>query len=285
MNDMFKLKSLIKEDNKIIVFVGTSKNGTSFIVNHLAQIYANSGINTAILDMTRNKNSFYIYTHNNDTMRNITENTMKNLDKGIAEGIKVKNNLTVYTSVPEYPIDTVEPENILTTLVKNHSLILIDCDFETDPSYFLGSQEICLVQSMDVLTIQPLTKFLYQLTKSKCLDTNKIRVIINKKTKLNALEDKYIVSGLANYNDPMMRYIEPIFDASRVKVNTISLNEKVYIKYLNGLIDFNISISGYPSKIVREFEELAKSIYKQHSKKSFISPINIFKSSNKLIDE
>ena len=276
MNDMFKLKSLIKEDTKIVAFVGTSKNGTSFIVNHLAQIFASSRINTAILDMTRNKNSFYIYTRNNDNMRNIAENTMKNLDKGIAEGIKVKNNLTVYTSVPENPLDTVEPENILTTLVKNHSLILIDCDFETDPSYFLGSQEICLVQSMDVLTIQPLTKFLYQLTKSKCLDTNKIRVIINKKTKLNALKDKYIVSGLSNYNDPMMRYMGPIFDASRAKVSTISLNEEVYIKYLNELLECNISTSGYPSKIIKEFKELAKSMYNTNYKKSSIGPFKFF---------
>ena len=59
------------------------------------------------------------------------------------------------------------------TLVKHHSLILIDCDFSTDLSYFIGSQEICLVQSMDILTIQPLTKFLNGLNKSKNLEANK----------------------------------------------------------------------------------------------------------------
>lgn len=33
------------------------------------------------------------------------------------------------------------------TLVKNHSLILIDCDFNTPIEYFAKAQELYLVQS------------------------------------------------------------------------------------------------------------------------------------------
>ncbi len=268
MNDMFMLKSIMREDNKIVAFVGTSKNGTSFIVNHLALIFASIGINTAVLDMTTNKNSYYLYTHNNDDLRNIAENTMDNLKNGIAEGIKFKKNLTVYTSIPEQSNDISEPEKILTTLVKNHSLILIDCDFTTDTSFFRGSQEIYLVQSMDIITIQPLTKFLYELNKSRNLDVNKIRIILNKKIKTNAFTDEMIVKGMSGYNDPRMRYRGDTLDTSRINVNKISFSEKAYIKYLERLSKCEISTFGYPKKIVKELKQLSKSIYKPLSKKN-----------------
>ena len=54
---MSNLNSLLTKDKKIVTFIGTSKNGTSFLVNNLAALFSLSGINTAILDMTKNKNS------------------------------------------------------------------------------------------------------------------------------------------------------------------------------------------------------------------------------------
>ena len=38
------------KDKKIVAFVGTSKNGTSFIVNNIAQLLSEKGIKTTILD-------------------------------------------------------------------------------------------------------------------------------------------------------------------------------------------------------------------------------------------
>lgn len=56
------LSNLLTSDKKIVAFVGTSKNGTSFLVNNLAIMLSSRGINTAILDLTKNKNEYYIYT-------------------------------------------------------------------------------------------------------------------------------------------------------------------------------------------------------------------------------
>lgn len=56
------LKNLLSMSNKLVAFVGTSKNGTSFLVNSMAEILSKRGINTAILDLTQNKNAYYIYT-------------------------------------------------------------------------------------------------------------------------------------------------------------------------------------------------------------------------------
>ena len=57
-----ELSSLLSKDKKVVAFGGTSKNGTSFLVNNLAEMISKKGINTAILDLTQNKNAYYIYT-------------------------------------------------------------------------------------------------------------------------------------------------------------------------------------------------------------------------------
>ena len=65
----------------------------------------------------------------------------------------------------------------MSTLIKNHNVILVDCDFDTPYSYFEVAQEIYLVQSMDILTIQPLTYFLKEL--------KNIGVDLDKKVRIN----------------------------------------------------------------------------------------------------
>ena len=60
---------LFTSDKKAVAFVGTSKNGTSFLVNNLADVISQSGIKTAILDLTKNKNAYYIYTENEEDLR------------------------------------------------------------------------------------------------------------------------------------------------------------------------------------------------------------------------
>ena len=52
------------DDKKIAAFVGTHGNGTSFVINNLALLLSEQGIKTAIIDLTKNKNSYYIFTQN-----------------------------------------------------------------------------------------------------------------------------------------------------------------------------------------------------------------------------
>lgn len=86
-------------------------------------------------------------------IRNIATNTLQNLSNGQAKGITVNRNLTVYTSLPTEREELNNAQNILETLVRNHSLVLIDCDFDTPFGYFSNAQEIYLVQTLDILTI------------------------------------------------------------------------------------------------------------------------------------
>lgn len=165
--------SIISKDKKVVTFIGTSKNGTSFLVNNTAEIISQKGINTAILDLTQNKNAYYIYTENDENLRNIAYSSIENLKIGNAKGIQVHKNLAVYTSLPGKKQDTSNYTNILETLTKNYSLVIIDCDYDTDYNYFAQAQEIYLVQSLDILTIQPLTAFLRNLKAKNALNPEK----------------------------------------------------------------------------------------------------------------
>lgn len=117
--DNDRLSTLLTGDKKIVAFVGTSKNGTSFLVNNLAALLSSKGINTAILDLTKNKNSYYIYTLNEDSLRDRAFRCIEGLRRGVAEGIQVDKNLTVYTNVAKDDDSEYDDYgNILETLVK-----------------------------------------------------------------------------------------------------------------------------------------------------------------------
>ena len=266
------ISGLLTRDKKIVTFVGTSKNGTSFVLNNLAQLLSSQGINVAILDATKNRNSYYIYTKNEEELRKKAFNSLKNLTSGIANGIRVNNNLTVYTSLPTEEDEIGQVGPILETLIKNHSLILIDCDFNTPLQYFANSQEIYLVQSMDVLTIQPLTAFLRELKAKNILDENKLRIIINKYIKLRNVNEKAIIGGIAYYNDPAMSFMTELFDRNAVRYFTMQFEEEIYAKYLEGLINCDISLRGYSKGFMQTLKQLGNSVYPLISGKTPYEP-------------
>ena len=236
------LSGLLTSGKKIATFVGTSKNGTSFIVNNLAEMLSTAGIDVAILDTTKNRNSYYIYTKNEEELRNIAEQTITGLARGIARGIEVHKNLTVYTSLPDENEAIEHTDKILETLLGKHSLILIDTDFKTPSRYFEQAQEIYLIQSLDVLTIQPLTAFLRELKSKNILEDRKLRVVLNKTVKIRGINDKTIIGGMAFYNDPAMSFMTELFDRTLIKYMSIPFEEETYIKYLENVIECNISL-------------------------------------------
>ena len=255
------ISSLITADKKIVSFVGTSKNGTSFIVNNMAQILSSMGISTAILDTTANRNSYYIYTKNEEELRRTASYSIDNLVQGMAKGIEVNKNLTVYTSLPDGKNTIDNVDEILQTLVRNYSVILIDCDFTTSIGYFKQSQEIYLVQSMDILTIQPLTAFLRELKAKNILDEKKLRIILNKAVKVRGVTEKTIIGGMAFYNDPAMSFMTELFDRNLLKYISIPFDEEVYVKYLESIINCELDLKGYTKQFMQILKELANMIY------------------------
>ena len=266
------IDALLTGDKKVVSFVGTTKNGTSFVINNVAELLSSMGISTAILDTTQNRNSYYIYTKNEEDIRKTAFASINNLVNGKPEGIKVNRNLTVYTSLPDEN-DTIRNSGpILETLIKNYSVVLIDCDFNTPDEYFSKVQEIYLVQSMDVLTIQPLTAFLRGLKAKNILDENKLKIVINKYTKIRSATEKTIIGGMAFYNDPAMSFMTELFDRNLVKYTVIPFEEETYMRYLEGLINCDITLKGYSKNFIQSLKQLANMIYPLVSGKGMYKP-------------
>ncbi len=259
--------NLLTSDKKVVAFVGTTKNGTSFVVNNTAELLASMGIDTAILDMTKTRNAYYIYTNNEESLRQKSKQCMENLENGIADGIKVKKNLTVYTEIPdvnrEYDIDS-----ILSTLAREHAAILIDTDFSTDLGIFGKAQEIYLVQSMDVLTIQPLTAFLRELKSKNILKPERLRIVINKARRVRTLSNKTLIGGMSCYNAPDMSYMTELFKKDNIKYCQIPFEEQNYDKYLDSLVNCSISLNGYTKQLMTSLKELANMVYPLVNKNS-----------------
>ena len=255
------LTRLLTPDKKIAAFVGTGKNGTSFIVNNLAELLSTSGVNVAILDTTQNRNSYYIYTKNEEELRNVATKSIDGLTKGIAKGVEVHKNLTVYTALPDEKESILHTDKILETLLSKHSLILIDTDFQTPIRYFEKIQELYLVQTLDVLTIQPLTAFLRNLKAKNVLDERKLRIVLNKVVKIKGVTDKTIIGGMAFYNDPSMSFMTELFDRTLIKYISIPFEEETYIKYLEGVIECEVSLKGYSKAFLQSLKELGNMLY------------------------
>ncbi len=253
--------NLITGNQKLVSFVGTTKNGTSFVINNLAEMLSNEGIKTAILDLTKNKNSYYIYTNNEEELREIAQNSFEKLTKGISEGITINKNLSVFTSLPGNDDSLDDVTNIIQTLLENYTVVLMDCDFNTDPRYFKIAQEIYLVQSLDVLTIQPLTAFLRDLKVKGILEPYKLRIVINKNIKINSLNDRILIGGMSVYNDPGMTYMTELFDKEIIKYTTIPFENQTYVKYLEGLVNCKISSKGYSKNFMASMKKLSDMVY------------------------
>lgn len=256
-----EFNSLITKDKKVVAFVGTTKNGTSFVVNNVAEMLASTGISTAILDMSTNKNAYYVYTNNEEQLMKTAKDSIYKLRNGVAEGVKVNRNLSIFTSLPEEQNDYSDAETILSTLLKNFSVVLVDCDFDTPMEYFDRAQEIYLVQSMDVLTMQPLTAFLRNLQSKNILRQEKLKIVINKSVKIKTASVKRLIEGISTYNDPSMTYMKNLFDPEKIAYCEIPFEMPNYIKYLDSMINCSISINGYTKQLMMALKQLAGMVY------------------------
>ncbi len=252
--------NVIAGNGKIVAFVGTTKNGTSFIVNNLAQLLSQSGVRTAILDLTKNKNSYYMFTDNDANLMKKATDSIKNLSNGTLDGLNVNKNLTLFTSLP----DGMEEQNkdvMLQTLSNNFDIALLDCDFSTDTEYFVKANEIYLIQSMDTFTIQPLTQFLSDLKLKNALDESKLRVIINKYVRLKKLNEKMIIGGMSKYNEPSMTLQRDLFNAQTIKYVCIPFEMDTYARYLESIAMCNLSLNGYSQNFINALQELKNMVY------------------------
>ena len=255
------INNLLQGNKKIVALMGASQSGTSFILNNIAKLLSDKGINVAILDTTQNRSSYYIYSQNEANLRKIATTSIEKLAQGESKGIQVNDNLTVYTAFPGENKYLKEVETILETLLKNHSLVLIDCDFNTPINYFEYAEELYLVQTMDILTIQPLTEVLSNMRNKGVLQDEKLRIIINKYMNIQGITEKEIIGAMAYYNDPSMSYMRELFNRNLVKYITIPFGKDIYERYLEAIVNCDINLEDYTQDFIQTLNELSKEIY------------------------
>jgi len=253
-------------NKNVFSFVGTSKNGTSFLVNSLGILFSSIGINTAIVDLTKNKNDYYMCTNNEERLREIATLSIIKLEKGIAEGVQINKNLSVYTGLPTNDTNKLNSKMVIDTLKKNHTLILLDCDFETNLEYYTYSNQIFTVQSLDVLTMQPLTIHLKKLKELGIISDSKISIILNKEVPVKGLTKKLMIGGLSMYNSPNMEERVELFNKDNVKVYSVPFDIQAYQKYLEHIVHCKFEIAGYPKKFITELKLIAENIYPEIAK-------------------
>ena len=250
----------------VFSFVGTSKNGSSFLVNSLGILFSSIGINTAIVDLTKNKNDYYMCTNNEERLREIATLSIIKLEKGIAEGVQINKNLSVYTGLPTNDTNKLNSKMVIDILKKNHTLVLLDCDFETNLEYYTYSNQIFTVQSLDVLTMQPLTIHLKKLKELGIISDSKISIILNKEVPVKGLTKKLMIGGLSMYNSPNMEERVELFNRDNVKVYSVPFDIQAYQKYLENIVHCKFEIAGYPKKFITELQLIAENIYPEITK-------------------
>ena len=190
----------------------------------------------------------------------IAANSLKNLSNGIVDGLKIKNDLYLFTSVPDENVDEkLDKNKILNTLSENFDIVILDCDFKSDSVYFAESDEIYLIQSMDVFTIQPLTKFLSDY--KNIIDASKLHIVINKYLKLKKLDYKMVIAGMSKYNDPSMALQRDLFNPKKITYNLIPFDTKTYESYLEAIALCKININEFSNNVIDSLEELKSRVY------------------------
>ena len=66
---------------------------------------------------------------------------------------------------------------------------------------------------------------------------------------------------MSYFNDPAMSFMTELFDRNTIKYISVPFDIQVYERYLEGLVNCNISISGYPKMFISKLKELASIVY------------------------
>ena len=218
-------------------------------------------INTAILDMTKDRGVYYIYNRDEQKLRRIALECLKKLSEGIDTFIPADKFLRVYTAVPgtlEENRKNLKHKTLIETVKRNNNLVIVDADFSTPVEYFEQASEIYIVQDLDILKLQETTMFLREL-KNRQIDMSKIKIIINKYVK-TALTPKKIVEGLSYYNDPEMSFVDELLNG-KVIYSIIPYRMENYANYVEGLYRNNINYKMYTQDFKDAVESLCMQIY------------------------
>ena len=268
-----------RDYKKVVAFIGAHKTGSTFLITAIATALSNKGVKVAILDLTKNKDSYTIFTGDDGEERDIAGNSLSNLVIGQNRPLKA-GNISIYTGVPRTDrIPKFDVYKVIETAKRENSVVLIDCDFVTSQEVFRYVQTIYVVQDMDILNILPITMFLKEL-KSNEIDLSKVSVIVNKHLKMSISATK-LIEMLTFYVNPEVSVFEELLPKN-VRRFIVPFDEQNYLRYMENLCSRKMNFSGFSDEfkqgiaiIVQDIFPLGGSrpMHRQQGDESFIKSI------------
>ena len=247
-----------KDYKKTVIFVGAPKTGTTFCINAIGTYLAKQKVKTALVDMTRKRDLYTIYTYDNSGKRNIAGETLRYASAGKNEPL-VYEKLSVYTAVPGEDRKAYNPNVLVETISKNNNIVLIDADFSTPLDYFRLAQDIYIVQDMNVLNIQQLTMFLREL-KQRGIGMEKVKIIINKYVDCS-ITPKDIIDGIATYTSYDLKMFDELFHPKRIQYFILPFDVGNYIKYVEMVFKYSNKFSSFTPEFQKNLNQIINTIY------------------------
>lgn len=250
---------------KTVCFVGAPKAGTTFCINAIGTYLAKQKIKTAMVDMTRKRDLYTIYTYDNTGKRNIAGESLRYASSGKNEPL-IYDKLSVYTAVPGEDRKSYNPNVLVDTIVKNNNVVLIDADFSTPIDYFRLAQDIYIVQDMNVLNINQITIFLREL-KQRGIGMEKVKIIINKYVDC-ALTSRDIIDGIATYTSYDLKMFDELFNPKRIQYFILPFDVENYKKYVEMVYKYSNKFASFSKNFQENLAEIINSIYPTKGKVS-----------------
>lgn len=247
-----------KDYRKVVCLIGAPKAGTTFCINALAHMMYKNDVRTAIVDMTKKRDSYILYTYDNEGKRAIAAESLKYASNGMNEPL-VYGKLSIYTSMPGEDRKQYNASRLIETVSHHSNVVFVDCDFSTPADYYRLAQEIYVVQDMDILNINQITMFLREL-KSRGIPMSKVKIVINKHVRC-ALTSKDIIDGIATYTSPDLRMYDELFPASEMQYFILPFDQENYAKYVEMMYKYTNTLSTFSKEFRENLEILANSIY------------------------
>lgn len=247
-----------KDYKKAVCFVGAPKVGTTFCINAIATTLAKRKVKTAIIDVTRKRDTYTIYTYDNSGKRSIAAESLRYASNGMNEPL-IYDKLSIYTSMPGEDRKMYNAPVVLDTIKQNNSILLIDADFSTPVDYFKLCQEIYLVQDMNVLNINQITMFLREL-KSRGVAMNKVKIIINKHVKC-ALTAKALIDGIATYTSYDLKMFDELFNSSTIPYYILPFDVENYKKYIEMVYKYSNKFATFSEDFQENLKKIINTIY------------------------
>ncbi len=247
-----------KDYKKIVCMVGAPKVGTTFCINAISNALYRKDVKVGIVDLTKKRDTYTLYTYDNEGKRAIAAESMKYASNGLNEPL-MYGKLSIYTGMPGEDRRQYDAAKMLETVSNNNSIVLLDCDFSTPVDYYRLAQEIYIVQDMDVLNVSLLTIFLREI-KARGIPMNKVRVIINKHVKC-ALTAMDILNGIAVYSSPDLKMFDDLFVSSEMTYYTIPFDQENYVKYVEMMYKYTNTFKSFTDEFKESIDYIANAIY------------------------